>query len=102
LKIGGVLVYPSAISEILSELLPPTAEWRAVVRRSGNDDELLVEAEGSREACRVVERAFRDRVGLGVTVIPIQSDALSRSREKTQRILIDSDSATGVRVRETT
>jgi 4-hydroxymandelate synthase len=102
LKIGGVLVYPSAISEILSELLPPTAEWRAVVRRSGNDDELLVEAEGSREACRVVERAFRDRVGLGVTVTSLQSDALSRSREKTQRILIDSDSATGVRVRETT
>lgn len=102
LKIGGVLVYPSAISEILSELLPPTSEWRAVVRRRGEDDELLIEAEASREACQLVERAFRDRVGLGVTMISLQAEAFSRSREKTQRILIDSDRVTGGRVRETT
>ena len=102
LKIGGVLVYPSAISEILSELLPATAEWRAVVRRNGQDDELFVEAEASREACQAVERAFRDRVGLGLTVTSLQADALWRSREKTQRILIDSTRVPGAGVREAT
>jgi phenylacetate-CoA ligase len=103
LKIGGVLVYPSAISEILSEHLPPTSEWRAVVRRNGEDDELIVELEASRDACLVVEKAFRDRVGLTATVRPLQADEFSRSREKTPRILIDSDSAKKTaRVREAT
>jgi phenylacetate-CoA ligase len=90
LKIGGVLVYPSAVAEILSEMLPPTAEWRAVVRRNGQDDELIIDAETSGDVCQSVERAFRDRVGLGLTVNPSPPGAFSRSREKTQRILIDS------------
>jgi phenylacetate-CoA ligase len=90
LKIGGVLLYPSAVAEIMAELLPATSEWRAIVYRRGEDDELLVEAEGSRELCQIVERTFRERIGLGLTVGPLQADALSRSREKTQRILIAS------------
>jgi 4-hydroxymandelate synthase len=102
LKIGGVLVYPSAIAEIVSELLPPTAEWRAVVRRSGQDDELVVEAEASPDGCHAVEHAFRNRVGAAVTVNALRAGALSRSREKTQRILIDSDHAAGARVPEAT
>jgi phenylacetate-CoA ligase len=94
LKIGGVLLYPSAITEIMSELLPATAEWRAVVYRRGEDDELLIEAEASSELCQSVERAFRSRIGLGLTVSPAGADTLTRSREKTQRILIDSASCT--------
>jgi phenylacetate-CoA ligase len=102
LKIGGVLVYPSAISELLSELLPPTAEWRALILRRGQDDELLVEVEASHETCQLVERACRDRIGVGVTVSARQADALSRSRDKTQRILIDSSRVAGGSVREVT
>lgn len=94
LKIGGVLLYPSAITEIMSELLPATAEWRATVHRRGEDDELLIEAEASTEICQSVERAFRSRIGLGLTVSPAGMDTLTRSREKTQRILIDSASCT--------
>jgi phenylacetate-CoA ligase len=93
LKIGGVLVYPSSINEIMSELLPATSEWRAFVRRRGEDDELVIEAEASAELCHTVERAFRDRIGLGLTVAPAEGEAISRSREKTQRILIDSATA---------
>ena len=92
LKIGGVLLYPSAITELMAELLPATAEWRAVVYRRGEDDELLIEAEASGELCQSVERAFRSRIGLGLTVTPAGADTLTRSREKTQRILIDSAS----------
>ena len=102
LKIGGVLVYPSAISEIVSDLLPPTAEWRAVVRHGGQAEELLIEAEASHDACHLVERAFRERVGLGVTVTPLHSEAFTRSREKSHRILIDSASAPAGKLRETT
>ena len=36
--------------------------------RNGQDDELFIEAEASREVCHAVERAFRDRVGLSLTV----------------------------------
>jgi len=90
LKIGGVLVYPSSIAEIMSEVLPATSEWRAEVRRRGEDDELLLEAEASTDVCHAVERVFRDRVGLGVTVRAVIAGELARSREKTQRILIDS------------
>ena len=90
LKIGGVLVYPSAVAEIMSSLLPATAEWRALVQRRHEDDELLVEAEAPPELCQTVERAFRERVGLTLAVASIEAGVLARSREKTQRILIDS------------
>jgi len=90
LKIGGVLLYPSAVAEIMAELLPPHAEWRAIVTRQKEDDEFLIEAEASREVCDAVARAFRERIGVGLTVNPFEAGAFARSREKTQRILIAS------------
>lgn len=92
LKIGGVLVYPSSIAEIMSGLLPATSEWRAEVRRNGEDDELVLAAEASGGLCQAVERAFRDRVGLSVTVRSVEAGDLARSHEKTQRVLISSQS----------
>ena len=93
LKVSGVLVYPSAVAEIVTELLPAGAEWRAVLRKKHPDDELFVEAEAGRDLCRDVERSFQRRVGLTVQVWPAKPGALERSREKTQRILIDSSGA---------
>ena len=93
LKVGGVLVYPTAVAEIMSELLPASAEWRAVLRRRERDDELLVEAEAPIEACDAIVGAFRHRVGLNVNVIAAPAGALARSRAKTQRILVDSAGA---------
>lgn len=92
LKICGVLVYPSSVAEIVTGLLPPSAEWHAVVRRQGEDDELLVEAEASSHVCRAIEEAFRDRLGLCVPVHPNPGDTLERSRAKTRRILVESSS----------
>ncbi len=93
LKVGGVLVYPSALAEIMSELLPPTAEWRACVIPHEPDNELLLEAEAPPDLCRTVEQALRDRVGLGLTVRSIAEGALARSPLKTKRILVDSSLA---------
>jgi phenylacetate-coenzyme A ligase PaaK-like adenylate-forming protein len=90
LKIGGVLLYPCAAAEIMAELLPPAAEWRAVVHRAGDDDELVIEVEGSLDLCREVDRAFRERIGLGLTVVPRDPGSLARSLEKTQRVLVAS------------
>lgn len=88
LKLSGVLVYPSAVAEIMSELLPASAEWRAIVERRTPDDALVVQAEATPSVCHAVELAFRHRVGLSVSVQPALAGALARSREKTQRILI--------------
>jgi phenylacetate-CoA ligase len=88
-KIGGVLMYPTAVAEIVSGVLPPSAEWRVVVRRRGQDQELLVQAEAPAQLCRALEVAFDERVGLGVTVVPTPGDAFARSREKTRRVVFE-------------
>lgn len=90
LKIGGVLLYPSAVSDIMAEMLPPSAEWRAIIKREREDDELLIEAEASQAVCDAVARTFRERIGVGLVVAPLVSEAFTRSREKTQRLLIAS------------
>jgi 4-hydroxyphenylpyruvate dioxygenase len=93
LKIGGILVYPSAVAEIMSQFMPATAEWRAQIIRHEPDDQLVVEAEASPDLCQAVKLAFQERVGVSLTVTSIQADTLARSREKTQRLLIDSSTA---------
>lgn len=93
LKIGGVLMYPTAVANIITGMLPPSAEWRAVVRRRGLDDELVLEAEAAPELCRAVEDAFQERAGLTVTVNPAGRDTFTRSREKTRRVVVDTSPA---------
>lgn len=95
LKVDGVLVYPSAVAEILTGLLPVGAEWRAIISRQGAEDELEVEIEAPEERCQAVERAFAERVGLHVTAIPVRPGQVPRSREKTRRLLVASAFATG-------
>lgn len=90
LKICGVLVYPSSVADVVSEVLPASSEWRAVIRRNREDDELLVDAEASPSVCERVHDAFRARLGLHVTVNPVGRGTLERSRAKTQRILVQS------------
>jgi phenylacetate-CoA ligase len=77
------------VAEIVTGMLPPNAEWRATVRRRGLDNELYVEAEADLALCRAVENAFHDRAGLGVTVVPAEGGSIARSREKTQRIMVE-------------
>ncbi|MDA0167668.1 AMP-binding protein [Solirubrobacter taibaiensis] len=96
LKVGGVLVYPSAVAEIVSELLPASAEWRAMLRRREPDDEMFIEAEADHALCIAVANAFRDRVGLTVSVDSVAAGSLHRSREKTQRILVESSALASV------
>jgi phenylacetate-CoA ligase len=93
LKIGGVLMYPTAVADIVTGMLPPSAEWRAVVRRRGQDDELILQAEATPDVCRALETAFDERVGLGVTVVPTDGHAFVRSREKTRRVVIETSNA---------
>jgi phenylacetate-CoA ligase len=90
MKIGGILMYPTAVAEIVTAMLPPTAEWRAIVRRHGYDADLILEVEGEPALCEAVELAFQTRLGLAVTVIPTDGAALMRSREKTRRIVVES------------
>ena len=82
-------MYPTAVAEIITGMLPPSAEWRGTVRRYGLDDELQLEVEGTPELCRAVAVAFQERVGMEVTVLPTDGATLVRSREKTRRISIE-------------
>jgi phenylacetate-CoA ligase len=92
LKVCGVLIYPSSVSEIVTGLMSADSEWRAVVNRTGEEDELVIEAEAAPDDCRAVERAFDERIGLCVEVRSVERGALGRSHGKTQRILIGSTS----------
>lgn len=82
-------MYPTAVADIVTGILPPSAEWQAIVRRRGPDDELILEAEATPALCQTVEDAFSERVGLAVTVIPTDGDAFARSRWKTRRVVVD-------------
>jgi phenylacetate-CoA ligase len=88
-KIGGVLMYPTAVADIITAMLPPNAEWRGTVRRRGIDDELILYAEAPPDRCRAIEEAFQERVGMDVTVRPTDRDTLARSRHKTSRIVVE-------------
>ena len=90
LKVGGVLVYPCAVADIMAQCLPATAEWQACVVQREPDHELIVEAECLPELCQAIKRAFQERIGLSLTVSPVAAGTLARSRHKTRRILIDS------------
>ncbi len=92
-KVGGVLMYPTAISEIMAEFLPATAEWRARVRPKEPDNELEIEAEATSELCEAAKRAFEERIGVDLTVSPVPAGSLSRSGEKSQRIIAISSAA---------
>ncbi len=94
LKIGGVLMYPSAVADIITGMLPASAEWCGTVHRVGQDDELVLHAEASTEVCSAIEGAFKDRVGLDVTVVPADAASLIRSREKTRRVTVNRDADT--------
>jgi phenylacetate-CoA ligase len=86
LKIGGVLMYPSAVADILSDMLPATSEWRGVVYREGLDDQMLIEVEADSATCDRIEVAFDERIGLTVSVVPAEPGSLTRSFEKTRRV----------------
>jgi phenylacetate-CoA ligase len=91
-KVGGVLMYPTAVAEVVTAVLPATAEWRAVVQKREEDYELLLEVEASPDLCRTLVRAFDERIGMHVTAIPVTAtNAPQRSREKTRRLVIDSE-----------
>jgi phenylacetate-CoA ligase len=89
LKIGGVLMYPTAVADIVTAMLPPSAEWHAVVHRHHPDDDLVIHAEATPQTCAAIEDAFHERVGMDVTAVPTDAASITRSLEKTRRVIID-------------
>jgi phenylacetate-coenzyme A ligase PaaK-like adenylate-forming protein len=90
LKFGGILVYPSAIAEIMSEYTSASSEWRAWIQEFKPDHKLLIEAETSPQQCQLIKKAFKDRLGLDLSVTPTKSGILEREDRKTRHILIES------------
>ena len=88
-KIGGVLMYPSSVADIVTAILPATAEWGAVVRRRGDDLELVLRLQADAQTCDLVRRSFQERVGLDVTAVATPAEEFVRSREKTRRTVFE-------------
>lgn len=92
MKIGGVLMYPTAVAQIVAEILPPTAEWRGIIHESDAHNEMLIEIEGRPATGQALETALSERVGLEVTVVDVPDGSLARSVHKTRRIMVESAS----------
>ncbi|MEQ8850049.1 AMP-binding protein [Botrimarina sp.] len=84
--VRGVNVFPSSVEEVLRRL-EGVEEWRLVVERRGEMDELSVEVEDRRGDPRRVAEALRVGLGLRVDVRLAPSGSLPRTEHKARRLV---------------
>jgi phenylacetate-CoA ligase len=83
--VRGVNVYPSAIDDIVRSRAG-VIEYEVEVKRHGPLSELLVKVEASgAEVPATIERAFRERLNLGVSVQQVPLGSLPRYESKARR-----------------
>lgn len=83
--VRGVNVFPSSIEEVLRGI-DGVEEWRLIVERRGEMDELVIEAEDRADDPRRLVEALRVRLGLRVEVRPVTLGSLPRSEHKSRRL----------------
>lgn len=86
LVIRGVNVFPSSIEAMVRELLP-AAEFRLIVTRAGELDQLAVEVETEPPVADQLARLIRDRLALGVAVRAVAAGSLPRFQAKARRLV---------------
>jgi phenylacetate-CoA ligase len=83
--VRGVNVYPSAIDDIVRSHAG-VVEYEVEVKRHGPLSELLVKVEaGGGDVPGAIERAFRERLNLGVSVQQVPLGSLPRYESKARR-----------------
>jgi phenylacetate-CoA ligase len=86
LTIRGVNVFPSALQQIL-HAFPEIVEYRAIVTRSSEMDELAIEIEDHLNQPRRVAEELQVRLGLRAQVTCVPLGSLPRSEGKGKRLI---------------
>ncbi|MCA9133070.1 MAG: AMP-binding protein [Planctomycetales bacterium] len=84
--IRGVNIFPSSLDAIIREL-PHIGEYRVLVTRSGQLDQLHIEIEGSEPSQLTLEKVLATRLGLRIPVQIVADHSLPRSELKSRRWL---------------
>jgi len=90
LVIRGVNVFPSSIEAIVRELLP-TTEFRMIVTRSAELDQLEIEIEGETPVADRLSNLVRERLALRVPVRAVAQGTLPRFEAKARRLVDQRD-----------
>ncbi len=84
--IRGVNVFPSSIEAIVREI-EPTNEFRIVLSRRDEMDQLELEIESSEQNAEQLSAIFRDRLTLRVPVTVVEQNSLPRFDAKARRLV---------------
>jgi phenylacetate-CoA ligase len=84
--VRGVNVFPSSIEAIIREL-EPTTEFRMVITRRDEMDQLDLEIESDPGSAQRLEEVLRDRLAMRVPVIPVPLETLPRFEAKARRLV---------------
>ena len=82
--VRGVNVFPSSIAAVV-ERFPQVAEYRVVVQRRGELDDLKLEIESDAETAHQVAQQLDIAIGLRVDTLVVQPGSLPRSEGKARR-----------------
>jgi phenylacetate-CoA ligase len=90
--VRGVKFYPSDIEQLLRGLKGMGTEFRIILERRGELDEVCIEAEYDRSVDEVLfrtqaEESLQSTLGLRISVIPKQSGTLPRTQFKARRVI---------------
>ncbi len=84
--VRGVNIFPSSIEAIVREL-PQVVEYRVLVTRSGELDQLRIEVEAESSVSMELEKLLATRLGLRIPVQLVEPASLPRSELKSRRWL---------------
>jgi len=84
--IRGVNIFPSSIEAIVREI-DPSAEYRMIVGRCDEMEQLDIEMEGSEQLAKRVAGVLRDRLALRIEVAAVKQGSLPRFEAKSRRLV---------------
>ena len=84
--IRGINVFPSSIESIVREL-DGAAEFRMIVTRQNEMDQLELEVEGNQQRADELARRLKDRLAIRTSVIAVPEQSLPRFEAKAKRLV---------------
>lgn len=90
-KVKGVNIFPSQIEELLTEIEDASSEYQFIIEHENGKDActLLVEMNpgvDKKKAAKLIRQEFKAKIGILVTVKPVEIGELPRSEKKSTRV----------------
>lgn len=82
--IRGVNIFPSSVESIIREI-PDIEEYRVVIQRQSEMDQIAVEVEGTPSVCEELRKKLQTGLGLRIDTTSVPVDSLPRSETKAKR-----------------